>query len=152
MQKISKQPTQNSNYLSFFDVYKAYTNKFGLSELDYKLIIRSFFFILKDEMIQTGKVFILPNKLGTFGIKKIKMPVKFRGILDYQHFRKTGERRYLKNLHSEQFMATLHWDQGVKRFSDRMCRVLKITPARELSRELAKHIKEENAISKYYDK
>ena len=142
---------QSSNR-SVLGSFSSYDNKYQLKENDYKLILRSFYFILKEELIYTGKIYILPKKLGTIGIKKIKMPTKFRGVLDYQLFRKTGERRYLKNLHSEQYLATLHWDQGVKRFSDAMCRVLKITPARELARELAKHIKDNNAISQYYDK
>ena len=103
-------------------------------------------------MMDKGKVFVLPKKLGAIGIKKYKMPKGFRGILNYQHFRKTGERVYVKNTHSEQYMATLHWDKSYRRFNDPMTCMFKIFPAREFSRDLAKIIKEENAISRYYDK
>lgn len=150
MPGTSKQQTQdNNNYLLFENTFKEYDNKFNLTRTEFKFIINTFFYILSRELIETGKVFALPRKLGTFSIRKFK-PVS--PLIDFQHFRKTGEKRVLRNNHSEQLAAQFLWDQSYFRFDDVLACSLKATTARSFSRSISKSIKENNSITTYYDK
>lgn len=150
MRETLKQRKQNNNnYLLLEHTFKEYENKNKISKEEYKLIIKTFFYILAQEMMRTGKIYSLPKSIGTIGIFKFKNKHK---ILDYKYYRQTGERRVIKNMHSEGFAAKIHWLQhSLRRVEPTAC-AFKLVPARSYSRELAKYIKEENSIAKYYDK
>lgn len=142
--------TADNNYLSLFKTFKTYKNEFNLTEQQFNIIIKSFFFILLREMIQKAKTFALPNKLGVFGIRKT--PTHGRGYFDYQLYRNTGIKRYLRNNHSEQLVARIYWNQAYNRMRDKLVCIFKLAPSRKFTRGLSQYIKNNNSISQYYDK
>ena len=146
-QKSRKEP---NSYLSLYKSYATYNNESNLTKVEYTFIVRTFFFLLSKAMIYQAKSFVLPSKLGVIGIRKV--PTHGRGYFDYQLYRKTGIKRYLKNNHSEQLVARVYWHQPYSKMRDTLVCLFKLVPSRIFSRGIAKHIKDNNAITLYYDK
>lgn len=142
----------SSNYIVIEskEVFDNYSNPHNLKLSDFRLIVKAFFLIMVKELIYSYKAFVLPKGLGILSIRK--RATIGRGVFDYKTYRTSGIKRYIKNNHSEQFAVNIFWDKSYLRVKDKMIGLFKFYPARDFSRELAKHIKQDNAISKYYDK
>lgn len=68
---MSKLPKQsNKPYFTEVDIYATYPDK-EVSSLEFKLVLKTFFHLLSKSMVDEGKVYYLPPKLGTLGIYKI---------------------------------------------------------------------------------
>jgi len=150
MQEVRRTREESSNYLSLYTTYKTYKNETKLTRLEYGLILKVFFYTFVHELILSSKAFVLPSRLGVIGIRKV--PTHGRGFFDYKLYRETGIKRYKQNNHSEQLVARVYWHQAYNRMRDKLVCIFKLSPVRELTRNLSKHIKNNNAISQYYDK
>lgn len=94
----------DSRYFGERDIYEAYDNKHNISWETFTLITRTFFLHLIEAVIDEGKVFSFPNKLGIFGVFKTKTKAK---MIDYNHYKKTGEKVMMRNFHSHGYMAKI---------------------------------------------
>lgn len=149
MPKILKQSKHSSNYyLTENNIFEAYDNPYNLSIQDFKLISKTFFTILTTTCIDTGEIYYLPFKLGHFGV--FKKATFGRGFFDYQLYKETNIKRWIKNNHSQQYVARFNWD---KRFvyDYMLCKGFAIDVCRDMRRYATKKIKEDNSMLKYYD-
>lgn len=141
---------ESKRHRTSIDSFQAYDNKHNISYNDYCLILKTFNYILVNKLYE-GEVFSLPNRVGTLGVYKRK--TFGRGIFDYQQFAATGDKVWKKNFHSSTYAASFVWSikhpwtdiQSAKRA------MFKFEPSREVKRSLAKQIKQNNTIHKYYD-
>lgn len=147
---MSKRRSYNKIYTNPDSLFDSYSNPHNITLEDFRLITKVFFAILSHKIITEGKVFQLPNRLGSVGVYKRK--TIGRGVFDYQLFKETGQKVWKKNLHSSQYAATTKWDTRPPRFDPSIPgHVFKFTPCRDHNAKLTTSIKDNNTISKYYD-
>ena len=98
-------------------------------------------------LINTGNRVLLPFFLGTLQV--IRKETKGSKI-DFDYFKKTGEKRVHKNKHSEKYYAKIFWNRSSKRYHNKWYRQLFLfRPNRLIRADLAKAIKTNNTIYKY---
>lgn len=148
-----KQPKEtNKNYYTDIDIWETYENPHKITKAQFNLALHTFVFAMIKSIIDEGKVYYLPPKLGKIGITKGTN--KGKKILDYDYFKKTGDKKYHKNFHSSGYLARFNWMKDFTRFNignQRATNVFDIKLCRYFSRYLASQIKNNNVINKYYD-
>lgn len=101
---MSRQSRQiNKQSINDSDIFDSYSNPYNLTKEQFLLVLRTFNFLLIRSVIDEGKVYSLPLGCGLIYMKKIKS--KGKKIMDYNTYRKTGEIHYLRNLHSNGYIA-----------------------------------------------
>lgn len=106
------------NYLHKFhnnqSIYKFYLETIEGRGDKYKVNFITFRNITNDinkelaRLVLEGNRLRLPARLGDIGIVKFKM--NFNKLhLDYEHFNKTGEKRFHTNIHSDNWVGQWHW-------------------------------------------
>lgn len=97
-------------------------------------------------IIEEGKTLKLPiiNKMGVIKYKAYK-----NNVFDYNHFNKTGEKRFLTNEHSDGYKARIKWYRSLCRLTGKAA--YSFEPARNNSRNLAKEMKQFNGHTKYLE-
>jgi hypothetical protein len=147
----TSQETANKSYVTETEIFKAYPNKHELTKAEFMFISSTFFYALSKSIIDEGKVYYLPPKMGTIGVYKTKTKGK---MINYQHYKETGEKIKMQNLHSNGLMAMFYWNTHYTRFKlsslDKQSLYVFKAP-RAHTRYLSKQIKEKNTITKYYD-
>ena len=94
--------------------------------------------------MEEGKVYNMPCNLGYIGIFTFPNSKSF----NYQHYKETGEKQWHANLHAESQSAQMrHRASKLKKPSSG---VYKFKLARDPARKLARLIKTENYITKYF--
>lgn len=144
------QNSKNYANLDSQEVFKLYDNIYNIDKQTFVNITRTFFFFLCKALIYEQKTYVLPKALGMISLRKRK--TQGSGVFDYKLYKETGIKRYIKNNHSEQYAVNFVWDKSVVRLTDRLLNLYFFNPARDFSRELAKYIKENNVINRFYDK
>lgn len=88
------------------DIWQSYENKDKIpgatlkqKEKNFKNILKIFNSILLKTLIETGETIKLPKRSGYLSIRK-KDHSK-RKILNFHHYRETGEKLYYRNLHTD---------------------------------------------------
>lgn len=105
---MSKSPKQsNKVYFDEVDIYATYPDQ-SLSLVEFKLILKTFFHILTKSMVDEGKVYYLPPKMGTIGIYKIPST---KPMWDFDLYKKTGIKAKIKNRHTHGSMVKFHWNR-----------------------------------------
>lgn len=144
----------NKPYYTEHDIFKIYKNQYNIDKQQFVKIVQAFFVLLLKDMVNNGTVFYLPPMLGILGIVKqrLKKPLQ---RFDYVHYKATGEKIFLTNAHSEGWLAKFKWRLPNYRyknttFNNNTCNV-RFIPSRFASRFLAKQIKQNNTIVKYYE-
>lgn len=139
-------------YLSEADFYTTYEDKYNIGAHKFILILKTFFYILGQELLE-GKVFKLPSGTGLIGVFK-KKPVKgTHHSFNYKLFKETGQKSYFKNKHSDDYVLTFDWRLN-KNSTDMPVTVRQLyyfEPSRDLKRQLAKKIQAGTSVYKYYD-
>jgi hypothetical protein len=108
---MSKQDKQYNNpYVTELDAFATYDNKHNISAYDFKLILKTFFCALQYDMIHTGTGYTLPYHLGNLSVRKKPLGKSSRGLFDFQYFKETGLKRWIKNNHSSQYVAHYYWN------------------------------------------
>lgn len=150
MPKMSKQPLQKPKAYTYKDMYEStyYNNKYNLSYEQFSKILETFGGMLLESIIETGFDFKLPHRFGYLGIRKFfsKRP----NIIDWQHYKHTGEKIKIKNTHSEGYSAKFVWTHGGYYSQIKYKGLYLFKPNRTYARLLAKRIKENNYIVKYF--
>lgn len=116
------------------------------------LITKTLFYTLFQEVVNNGTIYKLPFSLGLMGVRK--KATYGRGAFDYKLYSETGQKYWRKNLHSDRWVGRIKWDIKwlyVMGSRDIPLWIYKFKPCRDFSRYLAKQIKENNTINKYYD-
>ena len=106
MQETSKSPRFSRNYTSITDMFQTFDNTSNLTKNDFNLIIKVFFKVMTDATVNEGKIYQIPYRLGTFGVRKRQ--TVGRGVFDYNLFKQDGTKVWKKNLHSSMFAAKIH--------------------------------------------
>jgi len=88
---------------NILDFYQDFPEKDLVDKVTYKIILRTFNYMLMKSIIDEGKLYHLPGGLGVLGVFKI--PVIGRGVFDYQLFKREGVKVWKKNLHSSSYSA-----------------------------------------------
>jgi hypothetical protein len=129
------------------DFYKTFEGKDEVTPAEYRLIQKTFFNLLTRSMIYEGKVYKLPEKIGAIGVFMVGEEKKF---YNFQHYKETGQKIYIRNNHSDKKQFGIKYISGDK-FSSFLpiSRMFKFKANRRFSRELAKAIKEKNTGSLY---
>ena len=96
-------------------------------------------------IIEEGKNMRMPY-LGRLSIRKYKSESK---ALDFGHYRKTGEKRYFTNEHSDGFRARFHWSKKECRVPGKAPYSIEIT--RDNSRAIKKEMYKFNGHAKYLE-
>lgn len=131
------------------DVYEDLMIKidFDLGFKEYDLLMSKLNEYLMHYLINTGNRVLLPFFLGTLQV--IRKETKGSKI-DFDYFKKTGEKRVHKNKHSEKYYAKIFWNRSSKRYHNKWYRQLFLfRPNRLIRADLAKAIKTNNTIYKY---
>lgn len=139
-------------YKSFDDIYESYPNKGKVTKAEFKLVLKTFNYLLVKSMVEEGKIYQLPKRMGAMGI--FKLPVAGRGVFDYKLFHLDGTKVWKKNLHSSSYAAQFKWKLLFPRtdLPSQVSRVFKWHATRYWRRYLATQIKEKNTINLYFDK
>jgi hypothetical protein len=106
--KGSKRKHQNRKNLLTIELWKRYVEETGdqISREEFYTEVRTLFKNVATTILDNELGFRIPSKMGYWAITKYKTPENF---IDMVHFRKTGERRPLLNLHSLGKTARLVW-------------------------------------------
>jgi hypothetical protein len=137
-------------YLNELDIFKTYPNKYQITHNDFAIIARTFFFVMMRRMIYEYETYKLPYGLGRMGI--FKKTTYGKGVFDYKLYKEEGIKHWHKNLHTHNYVARIKLDpRWPNCIYDSIGRMIKFKANRNSSRELAKHLKENNVIYKYYD-
>lgn len=141
---------RDSTSYTAVDMYydEDYTNPYNLELKDYVKILETFNDLFAQSIVETGYDFVLPNRLGFLSIKKRKQKSK---TTDYKYYLETGHLRKYINKATEGYRAKFYWDQRQPQASFRNRTLYKFYPVRTLNRTLAKKLKEENYITKYFE-
>ena len=75
-------------------------------------------------------------------------------MVNYQHFKDTGELTFYANRHTNGYIASVRWlnKAPYNIFTTPYPSAFKFTPTREFKREIAKVIQSTNMMSKYYER
>jgi len=127
-------------------------NRKDLVTLDeYKKVVNTFFITLCKRIILEGKIYRLPYKLGMIGVLK-HVPVYSRWV-DWTETVKEGRMIKRSNFHSDNYMAKVYWKTTFPIVT------IPVIPSywefrlnRDSKRELARSIRDNNTIHKYYNK
>lgn len=131
--------------------YDSFELKDSVSYEVYKGIINTFFIILTRNIIREGKIYRFPLTTGIFGV--VKHIPKSPKWIDWKATVATGKRVERSNFHSDHYVAKMLWkfnfpvvvNPQIPWFWEfRLCR--------DSKREMAKLIRDESTIHKYYDK
>lgn len=118
----------------------------------YVKILHTFFKLLSKEIIEQAYEYKIPHGLGF--LKMVKFKPTNKGI-DWKKSNEFREKHgvfkniFHMNKHSQEFAARWYWDKGEARVKNRS--LYKFVPTRANKRAVAKQIKENNIIKKYYE-
>jgi len=133
------------------DSFATYDNPHNIDFATYRLILKSYNYLLARNIMETGEVRRLPSLCGLLSIRKTA--TKKQGAFDYNLFKKEGIKRYIQNDHSSGLIAFLKWDKsyGSLRVPPHKKKLFHLSFQRTRKRELAQLIMHKNYINKYYD-
>lgn len=135
---------------SIIDIFNCYKNEYGISKEEFLLIVKTFNILLRNEILE-GRVFSLPRRSGLLGI--YKKPTYAVPLFNFEHYKHTGEKIPMRNQHSDGYAYVIRWITkwpytGLPVDSRN---IYKFKACRDFKRTLAKKIKEDNYVHKYYD-
>ncbi len=134
--------------ITIADIYNRSECKDKVSSKVFKEVWDLFATFLSKELIHTGKAYKLPFHLGTLQIRKDKSR---RKTIDFHKTKQYGQTIYNTNNHSEGYYAFLYWDTHRPHCQMEFKSIYKIEFTRDNKRYLARQIKENNSITKYYE-
>jgi hypothetical protein len=143
--------TSNKYYVTEKEIFEVYSNTSDITKNEFMLISSTFFYILMKSIIDEGNVYYLPPMMGSIGVCKTKTKGK---LVNYQHFKMTGEKIKITNAHSSGLMALFSWNTAYTRFklsSQLKSKIFIFKAPRDMARYLSQQIREKNTITKYYD-
>lgn len=98
-----KKKKKKKFYVTLFDFYNRSELEKVVDKKTYVDINKVFFIFLSKAMIETGYIFRVPYNIGSFYVGKRKSGKK--KILDYPHYRRTGEMVFRRMSQTDNFIA-----------------------------------------------
>lgn len=138
-------------YLDYKHRYDARSNKY-VDAKEYTKILTCFFDLVSDAIINEAYAYKLPHKLGIIRIKKFKArtpAIDWHKTNAYKEKYGIDKHIYFTNNHSHGYAARWYWDKRAVKIRNKG--LYKFQPTRTNKRDLAKIIKEENTIKKYFE-
>lgn len=132
--------------LGYHDIYKTIERE-DIHKDTFLLVNKIFFILLSKSMIQKGNIYKLPYRLGYTYIGKRRSGKK--KILDYAHYKKTGEMIFRKTSQADNYIAFFNWDKKGQVANWSFKNTIKFTPVRSNKKELTKAIRQNNTMGLY---
>jgi hypothetical protein len=129
------------------DTYETYGYKELHSFQEYSLIVKAFFALLSKSMIEGGMTYKLPKFLGCIGVKKSKGGK--RKILDYGHYKTTGEKVFRRLYHGDGHIAYFNWYKQPRYCRIKFKNTVKFRPVRANKKALTDSIRQKDTMKKY---
>lgn len=73
-------------------MYETYKKKDAIDSSLFIKVLKVFFALLAKNIVEKGYIYRLPKGLGAIGIMKTHVGIK--KVLNYPHYKKTGEKKY----------------------------------------------------------
>lgn len=116
MLTISRKGSPNKHKAEFglTDFYREYIEsiepgtKYDISKAVHRYIIEKFWLAVRDEIIYNYKDFYMSYPLGYIRVKRMATRIKNLKY-NYGHYRKTGEKLYHMNEHTNEFYFKFSW-------------------------------------------
>ena len=130
-------------------MYDSFKRKNEISLQDFNLAARVFFALVAKSLIEGPLAVRLPRRMGVLMIRKNRLNKK---LMDFPHYKRTGEVRLLKNdpSNSGGWMATYYWDKSIKYCDTTRKSGVMFTPTRGNKVKLTRAIKFNNMLNKYW--
>lgn len=113
----------------------------------FRLIQKTFFHLLRKAMLYEGRVFKFPEGIGTIGVF---WTGKEKRYYNFQHYKETGEKIYIRNAHSDKKQFGIKYVAGDKFQAEiPLSFLFKFKANRGFARELAQALKVKNTSSLY---
>lgn len=114
---------------------------------EFRLIQKTFFRLLRQSMLEEGKPYKLPEGIGIIGIFITGDEKRY---YNFQHYKETGEKIYIRNNHSDKKQFGIKYVAGDKFQADiPISYLFKFKAIRSFARELARNLKTKNSSSLY---
>lgn len=134
--------------------YESFPHKKDITYAQYRLIVTTFNMLLMESMSTQGHVYKLPKGNGLLGIFKYKSD--HNSVMNYQHYKETGEVLMLSNLHSNKYICKFTWIKNAPFRSpgtnDFIAHLMHFRACRYYTRGLAQKIKNELNINIFRDR
>lgn len=145
MEQMIRQNREAIKKYSLIDIYNRYYEDnynnlvYNIPRSTYFNIIEEFNKIIMHEILYNTQTYKQPCNLGEMYLisKKVKST---KLTLDYQHWKKTGEKQYLYNDHTNNRFIRLHWKRKLH-FPIKNIKYYKFLQTRANKRALASFIK-----------
>lgn len=82
-----------AKYMEDKELFQYYDNPHGITQEQFIKILETFTLLMVNEIYE-GKVFRLPNRIGTLGIRSYKRGHRAKRF-DFVHYNATGEKRMM---------------------------------------------------------
>lgn len=118
----------------------------------YVKILHTFFKLLSKQIIEEAYEYKIPHGLGFLKMVKFKpfhKGIDWKKSNDFKEKYGVFKHIYHMNKHSQEFSARWYWDKNGARVKNST--LYKFYPTRANKREVAKQIKENNIIKKYFE-
>lgn len=138
-------------HTTIHDLWDDYPHKDKITKSKFKKIIQTANYLTVKQAIYTGEGYVLPKRCGIFSVRKGKTKASRKKYIDFNHFRKTGEKIYHRNKHSEGWFAKFQWTLAYPLSVIKNHQFYKFKPSKVHKSNLAKAIREDNTIIKYYE-
>jgi hypothetical protein len=106
--KWRKEKITNTVPLPYFPAKEISNHPYALEYQKWKAVVDDILETYVNKLLN-GEEFMLPSNLGRIGIYKYK---KVKRSMDFNHFKKTGEKVFIDNLHTDGFAPLFKWDKG----------------------------------------
>jgi hypothetical protein len=141
---------RDKDILTLKDLYKLFPDKDSIPEEKFLFIATSFNEIFLEYIMYTGHVIKLPRRLGTLSIR-ISDP-STKGIVDYGHFRLTGEIVKYVNSVTEGRIVSFKWDNDSPYCLIPAAKFYKFKPLKSAKKFLHDLVNQHFTHNKYYPK
>ncbi len=132
-----------------FEIYNELSDKRGLSYREYCKYMFAFNLYVMNYLIYTGHTFNLPFFLGSLVVIRRK-PRGCKRIVDFGFLKKTGIKKFHKNMHSEGYYARFAWVKKRRRYKNLLMGIfITFRTNRSIKKDLNYAIVHKNTIYKY---
>jgi hypothetical protein len=156
--KLNKTGRKKKKYVNpcynIDDIYKFYNKEYGnregfyLTAKEFKNICSDYNKAIAALIVEESQSLTIPHRLGEMFVKKKKMDYEHLK-LDFNHYKKTGVKRYHTNIHSKGWIAKWHWSK--KNCVIKNKRYYSFTPCDTLKKQIASIMKTPDGYKRYFE-
>ena len=125
-------------------------SKRQVSKKEFKDVSLRLFELISKDMIENGVGVKLPKKLVSLQVRKKKNNTK-KKVVDFHKSKLYGVTIYHHNRHSDGYYSFINWDKNMPAASFKNKTIFEFSFTRANKRAMAKQIKENSVINKYFE-